>query len=277
MKVNIYSHNEVIMPIEKAVVEISSIEKMYSFGVYENLKIRNNICYFIDNHTDRLFRSASKIRLIHNYSIERVKKAVINLTDQIEEESYNLKILLLGGVDAEEVQLIILPVAPFYPLKTWYRDGVKVMSFKYERWMPNVKSLNMLPSYYYYSQAKKKNCYDALFIDKDGNVREGSRTNFYAMKGNMIYSPPKKDVLEGVTMMTIERMIKKYDYEISYEPIPFSTLEMFDSLFLSSTSTKIIPIRKVDESDFKIKDPLIILIRTYNESLTRSKGILNNI
>jgi len=277
MKVNIYSHNEVIMPIEKAVVEINSIEKMYGFGVYENLKIRKNIYYFIDNHIDRLFRSASQIRLIHNYSIERVKKAAIDLMDQIEEESYNLKILLLGGVNVDDVQLIIIPVAPFYPLKTWYRDGVKVMSFEYERWMPNVKSLNMLPSYYYYSQAKKQDCYDALFIDKDGNVREGSRTNFYAMKGNAIYSPPKKDVLEGVTMMTIERAIKKSNYEISYEPIPLATLGNFDSLFLSSTSTKIIPIRKVDHSDFKIRDPLLNLIRAYNESLTRSKGILNNI
>ena len=252
MKSLIFSRNGFILPITKAVAPIDKIERMYGFGVYESLKIRNSILYFVDQHVDRLLYSARCINLQHNFTKKTITAFILDLSEKIEDDSINIKILLLGERKKEAAELLLFPNAPLFPKKEWYRNGVPVFTFEYERWMPQAKSLNMLPSYFYYKKSKKQGGYDALFIDSSRNVREGSCTNFYAIQGTKIMSPPKKDLLEGVTMMTLEKIIKKTNYTIEYKPIPLSELQSFDSLFLTSTSSKVLPISRVDAMKFAV-------------------------
>lgn len=272
MKSSLYSRNGKILPISDAVVSIEKIERMYGFGVYESLKVRNNTLYFVKQHVERLFHSARLIDLNHDFTPDIITMWIQEFAKKIEEPSTNIKMLLLGGTKTEDVELLLFPLAPYFPKKEWYRDGVKTFSFAYERWMPQAKSLNMLASYYYYKKSKQQGGYDALFVDSAGNVREGTRTNFYAMKGNVIVSPPKEDVLEGVTMMSLEKIIQRSDYTIEHRLIPLKSLEEFDALFLSSTSSKILPIASVDLMKFVVTPELADLLKIYNTSLDASGG-----
>lgn len=273
----IFSHNGKIKPLSEAIIPADRIESMYGFGVYETLKVRNHIVYFVKEHIERLFHSADCIDLIHEYTRSDIESALTELLAEVDADSLNIKILLIGGPDATDAQFFIFPLAPLYPKKSWYRDGVTVCSYVYERWMPQSKSLNMLPSYYYYTQAKREGHYDALFVDTNLCVREGTRTNFYVMKGSHICSPPKEDVLEGVTMKTIERAIRTSDFSITYKKIPYTSLSTYDSAFLSSTSSKILPIRTIDGKEFRISPELQKLIELYNQALERSGGDLRRI
>jgi len=124
---------------------------------------------------------------------------------------------------------------------------------------------------------KKQGGYDALYVDHSGNIREGTRTNFYAMKGKKIISPPKQDVLEGVTMMTIEKVIESSDFTIEYRPISKTSLPDFDSVFLSSTSSKILPVASIDSMKFHISSDLKQLIQIYNAALNASSGSFQNL
>jgi len=265
------------MPIETAVVSIEKIERMYGFGVYESLKVRNNILYFVEQHVDRLMHSARCINLLHSFTAETITSWIQVFAAQIQHPSTNIKVLLLGGKEADATELFLFPLAPFFPKKEWYRHGVKTFAFEYERWMPPAKSLNMLPSYYYYKQATRRGGYDALFVDRAGHIREGSRTNFYAMKGNTIVSPPKKDVLEGVTMMTIEKVLEGSQFTLEHRPISKQNLHEFDSLLLSSTSSKILPIARVDAMKFAVSPGLKRLIHIYNSALSASQGRFENL
>jgi len=269
--------NGKILPISDAFVSIDKIERMYGFGVYESLKVRNNILYFVEQHVDRLMHSAQCINLTHDFTPVVITSWIKEFGEKIAEPSTNIKMLLLGGETSKEAELLLFPLAPFFPKKEWYRDGVATFSFEYERWMPQSKSLNMLASYYYYNKSKKQGGYDALYVDHSGNIREGTRTNFYAMKGKKIISPPKQNVLEGVTMMTIEKVIETSDFSIEYRPIAQKSLLDYDSVFLSSTSSKILPIASIDSMKFSVSADLKHLIQIYNTALNASNGSFKNL
>lgn len=270
----LYSRNGILLPLSEAQIPADRIETMYGFGVYETLKVRSGILYFLPEHVERLLYSARCINLIHVFSGDNMQRWIQEFVEEMDEDSLNLKMLLTGGKRAEEAVLYLFALPPFFPKRTWYKDGVSVQSVAYERWMPHAKTLNMLPSYYYYTRAHALGHYDVLFYDRNGNIREGSRTNFYALRGNTIISPPREDILEGVTLMSLRRALAGTRYALVYERIAYDAVTSYDGCFLSSTSSKIIPISRIDETKLSIPEELFDVMRIYNAALSRSGGIM---
>ncbi len=139
----------------EAKIDVENVHYQYGFAVYETIKVRTQILYFLDMHIERLLEGAKVIELEHHFSAELIEKSIQELLKQIDSDSFNIKVLLLGGNTVDDAQLFILPLAPLFPDRKLYRDGVSLLSANYERWIPNVKSLNMLPSYLIYKKAKK--------------------------------------------------------------------------------------------------------------------------
>ena len=125
----IYSVNGEIKPLSEAQIPAERIETMYGFGVYETMKVRNGVLYFVDNHIDRLFHSASCIELSHSFTQEQVKTFILSLLGELAEQSLNLKMLLMGSQDQRESMLYLFPLAPYFPKRNWYRDGVFAVSY----------------------------------------------------------------------------------------------------------------------------------------------------
>lgn len=268
----VFSRNGQILPIDQAVVPIANLEYSYGFGVYETLKVRKGNLYFLPEHIERLFHSALLIGLEHKYSHEDVRRYLREIVSVIGSVDCNLKVLFIGASQPENTQIYIIPLAPLFPDRKLYKHGAKLVTVEYERWMPQAKSLNMLGSYVMYTKAKKMDCYDALLINRDGNMTEGTRTNMYVMKGKTIISPPKELVLEGVTMRSIEKIVTKNGFEIRYQHIPRNTLTEYDGMFLSSTSSKIIPVQQVDDQILAIPEQLRSLMKIYDQALDASQG-----
>lgn len=265
-----FSKNGQILPIEEAAIPVSNIEYSYGFGVYENIRFRNSILYFIDQHVERLFKSAEAIGLVHKFTKDEIKKYIGELVEILKTDSYNLKILLIGG---ENPLLFVIPLAPHFPDRKLYSYGAKTITFKNERLFPNAKTLNMLPSYIAYKKAKENNCYDALLIDSSENIIEGTRTNFFTIRDSVIFSPPKEKILEGVTKMTVLFVAKKHGFEFKETDISLSDIDSYDGAFLTSTSAKIVPIKQIDDFTFsQIPEKLKELMNLYENFLRESKG-----
>ncbi len=275
---NICSINGTVVPLSEAKLDLSVIETQYNFGVYETVKVRNSIVYFLPQHINRLFHSASCTHLEHQFTEKQITKYISSFIKDLNESSCNLKLLLYGSAKPENAIFYVLASAPKYPDRKWYKQGVSLVSAQYERWMPGAKTLNMLPSYYYYSQAKQNGHYDALLLDKENNILEGTRTNVYLLKGKTLYSAPKHTILEGVTLMSLEKIIKNTDFSITYEAIPFSEITSYDGMILTSTSSKILPVRQVDSIRYgKIEDSIIELEKLYDDALEKCNGDFNKL
>src|SRR3989338_448529 len=191
MKFDYFLHNEKILPIADAVVPLSNIEYAYGFGVYETIRVSNKIVYFLNDHIERLLESAKIIGLEHTFSRAFIEKGIDDLVTKSNATSYNIKILLIGAPEKEKTSLFALCFNPLFPEKKLYKEGVPVITYNHERIFPHAKSLNMLQSYIAYKKAKINNAYDALLINRNSFITEGTRTNFFCLTGKNIYSPPE--------------------------------------------------------------------------------------
>ncbi len=251
----------------EATVPLSNIEYAYGFGVYETIRVVHGKSIFLEEHLERLLKSAEAIGLQHTLTIVRIADWIASLLKKINADTCNLKLLLVGGKSPEEASLIILPLAPLFPDKKLFRDGVSVITVEHERFLPHAKTLNMLPSYLFYRKAKEAKCYDALLVDRNECITEGTRTNILAIKDRTIISPPNKDILEGVMRANVLAVAKKYGYEFHEEAIPLKSIDAFDGFFLTSTSSKILPINKIDDKNIHIPEALRELIKKFDEYL----------
>lgn len=267
-----FSRNGEIRPISEATVPLANIEYQYGFGVYETVRVKEGTAYFLDEHLARLIESARIIGLVHALSLDILRASVAGLIGKSGSGTYNLKILLIGGA---EPSLFILPLNPYFPDKKLYRDGVNTVSVRYERMLPHAKTLNMLGSYLAYAKAKSSSAYDALLIDGNGNITEGTRTNFFCIKGKTLFSPPEEKILLGVTRLAVLKVAKEAGFGIVEKDIPLASLGEYDGAFLTSTSTGIVPIASVD--GFRFPAPpaalkeLMIAFDTFVEG---SRGVL---
>ncbi len=266
-----FSKNGVLLPITEATIPLSNIEYAYGFGVYETIRVTDAHAWFLDDHLDRLMHSATTIELRHPFERSAIKKWISDLTEANKEGSFNLKILLIGARKPEDCLLFILPLSPLFPDRKLYRDGATASTFRHERMFPQAKILNMFPSYYAYSRARAQGHYDALFVNRNGEVTEGTRTNVLAIRGKTLISPPTAEILEGVMRKHVLACAKENGYGLVEEAVPLSSIGSLDGLFLTSTSSKIMPLKSVDDVNLAIPEALKELIKAFDNYLETQK------
>lgn len=245
-----FSRNGQLLPNDQAVVSLDDIAYAYGYGVYETIRVVHGVPYFVQDHIDRLMNSAAIIELEHPFDPPFVLKSIRELIKQGEIDTSNLKILLIGGRMREDAALYIQSHSPLFPDRKLYKTGVHTITQHYERLFPQAKTLNMLPSYLLYKKAIAAGAYDALLINHDECITEGTRTNFFALKGRTLVSPPEHEVLSGVMRKAVLQVARQNEFEIIEQPIPLASISGYDAAFITSTSTKIMPIHTIDDYTF---------------------------
>lgn len=261
-----FSLNGELLPVDRAVLPVDNMKLTYGFGVYETFRLRHGNISFTEEHVDRLFHSATCISLEHPFSKEEIQSWLQNLVQANGADAATVKMLLLGGKTKETASLYIFFVGPKFLEKKEYREGVRVITFEHERFLPQAKTLNMLPSYIAYTRAQRDGAYEALFIDRDGNVREGTRSNFFAIKGSVLYTPPKEVVLDGITRRTVIECVREHGWATEETQLPLAEIFTFDGAFLTNTSHKIIPVKTIANKSFKQIVENIILLRQWYDA-----------
>lgn len=267
-----FSQNGKILPIEQAVIPLNNIEYSYGFGVYESLRVTNGTVYFIDDHVERLMESAKIIELEHQFDEEFIKKSISGLISDYKSETFNLKILLIGGATKEKAILNIFCLNPFFPDRKLYKEGAEFITYNYERAFPHAKTLNMLQSYLAYKKAKESGSYDALLINNDGFITEGTRTNFYSIKDKTIYTPRESDILFGVMRKATLKVATENNYQIVEKNIELEDIKSYDGAFVTSTSSKIMPAKSINEIVLNIPESLKELMKLLDDFLKDCQG-----
>ena len=265
--------NGELTAIEKATVSLFNIEYAYGFGVYETIKLQHGVIYFVEDHVTRLMESAKEIGIQHEFTEIKIIKDLHLLATSNGVASANIKILLMGAKKPENAELFILMLNPLYPNKKLYSEGARTTTLQYERLFPRAKTLNMLGSYLAFKKAKENGCYDTLLLDKTNNITEGTKTNFFAIRDKTIFSPPENRILNGITRKIILYVARKNNFEVVEQNIPLASIATYEGAFLTSTSSKIMPILAIDNFTFeKINVNLKLLSHLYNEFLENCGG-----
>ncbi|KKW42824.1 MAG: Aminotransferase class IV [Candidatus Magasanikbacteria bacterium GW2011_GWA2_56_11] len=245
-----FSLNGQLRPITEACLPVDHTELAYGFGVYESLRLRRGCVYFLGEHIERLLCSAQVVELEHLFTKEKIKKWTEALVAVNPATAANVKMLLIGSQTPAGALLYIFLLSPFFLEKKDYRGGVKVTTFRHERFLPEAKTLNMLPSYLAYREARRAGAFDALLVARDGTIREGTRTNFFAVKGRTLITPPVKLVLDGITRRTVIACARQHGYGIIEDSIRLKEISAYGGAFVTNTSGGIVPVKQIDNFVF---------------------------
>ena len=277
IKVKFVIVNGKVLNKDKANVSIFNKAMFFNFAVYDSMKVVKGKPFFSKFHVDRLIESAKIIKLEHNFKKEDILKWISLIVKKNDLHDAMIRFLLLGsGGPNEEPQLFLFPVGLTFYNKKDYSKGVKAITFHGERPVPKSKSKDLLLNFMALREAMQQNAKDALLIDSKGYIREGTRTNFFAVKNNKLFTAPLTDVLEGVTRKIVVKLAKDNNIEIVEEKIHKDRLKEFDEFFFTSTSMNVLPITQIDDFTMKngvgpITKKLIKLFREYYH-----KEVFNN-
>lgn len=230
----------------ESTINIEIFERIKNPPIYEVVRVINKVPLFLEDHLDRMRKSAN----IVDYHIERkdkeIEEDIRELINRNGIENLNVKLLC---TDIERMGQVFLAyfMKSFYPPEEYYKEGIHTILFHYERENPNAKIQMASFREEVARELEKNNAFEALLVNKDGYIPEGSRSNMFFVKRDRIYTAPKGDVLLGITRKYILQVCEELNIKIIEENIHMEDLKKLDGAFMSGTSVNVLPISSVDD------------------------------
>lgn len=253
-------HNMKVILLKDAVVPITLRAVQFGFSTYEALRIIEGKVVHLDDHLNRLEHSCKGIGLVHPFSQEEIERAVYQLIEVDEIERASLRIQIYGG---DEPQIFVTATTILSYPESYYTKGVGAISYHGERLFPSCKTGNLLLNYLAVEEAKRQTCFEALLVDRTGRVLEGTRSNFFALKENSLYTAADDEVLLGITRDRVLKAASLLGLSIVYEAPTLSDLAsgVYEQAFISATSMAAMPLASLDGRPFNDPFPKILAIR----------------
>lgn len=235
---------------------------LYGDSVYEVTLTYNRVPFLLDEHLDRLYRSAEAIHMSFSFTRDELVSEIQKVIEKLEGDRLYLRVIVTRGegeinldpnVATENNLVIIGRQLPEYP-ESWYSEGVKMIIADVLRNSkraidPNVKSGNYLNNVLAMAQAKEQGAFDAMMLNHKGNITEGTTSNIWIVEGDHFITPPlDAGLLGGITRKTLLLLAGKNKLKVSEENIDPERLKNADECFLTSSTKEVVPIVSVDGS-----------------------------
>jgi branched-chain amino acid aminotransferase len=235
----------------QAILPVNDKELHYGFCVYESLRVIEGKVVYLEEHIKRLFWSAEGLQLRHNFSEKKIASSlkILLQADHITEAT--ITILLMGGLES---RLFITAAEILKYPDSFYEEGIKVISYFGERFLPQLKVRSLLLNYLALREAGSVGAFEAILVDSKNNLLEGTRSNFFAVKNKEIYTAPSEKVLSGVTRDKVIKAATQLGYSIIYKEVKLEEVNagLYDSSFITSTSMGVMPIKQIDSYQFSV-------------------------
>ncbi|WDV45338.1 aminotransferase class IV [Clostridiaceae bacterium M8S5] len=218
--------------------------------IYEVIRLIDKKPLFLEEHIERLNKSVQLLGHKLNYKLQYFKDLIERLVKINKCENINVKIFV-SGFDNNKENILICCIKSYYPEQEVYQKGIKTILVDVERENPNIKSMNTEFKKGINEKLQLNNAFEALIVNHNGYITEGSRSNIFFVKNNSIYTSISKDVLLGVTRNHIIGICKKLRIPIVEENVYKDDLADIDGVFMTGTSVGVLPIAHIDGYDFK--------------------------
>ncbi len=254
-----------MVPWREAKVHVLTHTLHYGLGVFEGVRAyhtqNNGTCIFkLQDHTDRLFRSAHILNLAIPFEKEEIneaQRAVVRENNL--DEAYLRPMCFYGsegmGLRADNLKAHVMVAAwewPSYMSPEAKEHGIKVRTSSYTRHHVNISMCKAKANGHYINsmlalkEALDSGCEEALLLDNEGYVAEGSGENIFVVRNDVIYTPELTSCLDGITRTTIFSLAAELGYEIKEKRITRDEVYVADEAFFTGTAAEVLPIRELD-------------------------------
>lgn len=232
--------------------------------IYEVIRIKNGTPLFLKAHLKRMQKSFEIMKKTFSYEYDKINEyleRVICANDKIEG---NIKITF----NINEDVMRVFYIKHSYPTEIMYKNGVNTILYHGERHNPNAKVIDGDFRSKVNEEIKKAGVFEAILVDQNGYITEGSKSNIFLIKDNKLLTSKVEAVLPGVTRGEIIEIAK--EEKIAFEEIEFeyTKLKEIDAMFISGTSPGILPISKINNISMNVENEIMIkLMNIYNNRL----------
>lgn len=233
-------------------------------GVYEVIRIYNGTYYLINEHIDRLFRSAEAVKIKLPFAKEELYKLLDDLLikNSISTDAKLYLQVSRGSAPRDHIFPVNVEANVYGYIQDLPRNeaglqnGVKAITERDIRWeYCFIKSLNLLPNVMAKQTAKEQGAYDAI-LHKDGLVTECSAANVYLIKDGIVYThPTTKKILHGCVRMRVEKFVQDTSIPFNEDGFSVEAIELADEMFLTSSTSEVLPIITVNDTQIGNGEP----------------------
>ncbi len=233
---------------------------LYGDGVFEGIRSYNGNVFRLQEHLIRLYESAKSILLTIPYTMEEMTEIVKDTLKANDLQSAYIRLIVSRGegnlgIDpstckSASVIVIAEPLAIF-PAEL-YETGISIVTASSRRvrsdvLSPKTKTLNYLNNILVKLEAQQAGVTEALILNEEGYVAEGSADNIFIVKGNKVITPPAYiGALEGITRNVILEIANELGYEASEGVFTRHDVYVADEVFLTGTAAEAIAVVDVD-------------------------------
>jgi len=277
-----------MVPWQEAKVHVLTHTFHYGLGVFEGVRAYNTsqgaAIFRLQEHTDRLFRSAHILRMEMPYEKEVLSEAqreVVRANGL--DEAYIRPMCFLGsegmGLRADNLKTHVMVAAwawPSYMDPEAMNRGIRVATSSYTRHHVNITMCkakangNYINSILALREALDAGFEEALLLDNEGYVAEGSGENVFLVRNGVLYTPELTSCLEGITRDSIIRIAEDQGFTVKEKRITRDEVYVADEAFFTGTAAEVVPIREVDNRTIGsgVRGPITeTLQRIYLESV----------
>lgn len=224
--------------------------------IYEVFRVSQQVPLFIEDHLERFFNTAKLSGVETGTNIHQMMESIQKVIAENSPGDGNIKLALYYNSN-DERQLFIHFTPHQYPSPEQYKEGVDVELYIEERENPNAKVMHVAKRQSANQTKDKHEVYELLLVDRNGFITEGSRSNVFFIKEDRLITPPADTVLEGITRKQILHLCNSHNIPWSEAHVHQSELFDYDALFISGTSRRVLPVKKVNGEIFDTSHPII--------------------
>jgi branched-chain amino acid aminotransferase len=253
-------HNGEFVRWEDAKIHLLSHALHYGSAAFEGIRVyeteRGPAVFRLDEHIDRLVFSANVLNMQLPYSKDELISVTKELVMKNEMAHGYIRPIAFYGYGtmtvnptgaAVEVAIATWPWGAYLP-----HPMLNVKTSKYLRIHPQSTVTEAKLSGHYINcilanlEIQGTDFQEAIFLDTNGNITEGSGENFFIVKDNIIYTPKLGWILPGITRQTLMMIAEKHGYKVVEKDITLEEAYQADEGFFTGTAAEVTPIHSID-------------------------------
>lgn len=253
-----------LVPWRDANIHVLTHSLHYGVGVFEGIrayKTDNGTAVFrLKEHTQRLFGSAKILGMEIPHTEDEINKAILETIKANDLESAYIRPLSFYGSEGMGLRADNLKVHTSIAAWEWgaylgaenLEKGIRIKTSSYSRHHVNVAMCkakatgNYINSVLALQEAQKDGYDEALLLDTDGFVAEGSGENFFLVNNGIIYTPELSSALNGITRATVIQLAEDLGIEIREKRITRDEVYIAEEAFFTGSAAEVTPIRELD-------------------------------
>ena len=253
-----------MVPWREAQIHVLTHTLHYGMGVFEGVRAykaeQGTAIFRLDEHTNRLFESAHILGMPMPYDKQTLNKAQLAAVKDNNLESAYLRPMCFYGSEGMGLRADNLKVHCIVAAWEWgaylgadnMEKGIRIKTSSFTRHHVNITMCkakangNYMNSMMALQEAMRDGYDEALLLDVDGFVAEGSGENIFLVKNGIIYTPELTSALDGITRKTLIQLATDEGIEVREKRITRDEVYVADEAFFTGTAAEVTPIRELD-------------------------------